>query len=258
MSITTNIPKKPVGGDGVGKRTLFIDCDDTLYRNENWEVAKLITRNIDDYVTQKLGLPSGKAYELYKKHGTCLRGLQQEEIKFDLDDFLKTVHEIPKIEEDPDLKKMLNRITVDKWVFTASIKEHATNCIEHLGVEKCFENPIIDVRAAKFHTKHSIECYQHAMEIAKNGDPSLCYIVDDSWSNIKTAKKIGWNTALIGLKSRDGKDALKYMSDFADHIIADVKELPKIWPELFEREQKSSPNGARRRKSSKGKRRKAD
>lgn len=55
-----------------------------MFRNENWEIAKMITDNIDTYVTKKLNLPSGKAFELYKKHGTALRGLQMEKIEFDL------------------------------------------------------------------------------------------------------------------------------------------------------------------------------
>eukprot|EP00467_Chlorarachnion_reptans_P002936 CAMPEP_0114526392 /NCGR_PEP_ID=MMETSP0109-20121206/22992_1 /TAXON_ID=29199 /ORGANISM="Chlorarachnion reptans, Strain CCCM449" /LENGTH=290 /DNA_ID=CAMNT_0001708155 /DNA_START=35 /DNA_END=907 /DNA_ORIENTATION=- len=248
------------GGD-----ILFIDCDDTLYRNENWEVAKMITENIEAYVTDKLHLPSGKAYELYKKHGTALRGLQMEKIDFDLDDFLKTVHDLPDakkyIKQDAALRDMLNSVSVDKWVFTASTREHATNCMNLLGVARCFSNPVIDVRAAKFNTKHSPECYKHAMRIANVREASQCYIVDDSWSNIKTAKEMGWNTALVGLKSRDGKDATKY--PHADHVIADLKELPRVWPHLFRDESKDSKqlsNGTtvKKRKSSKGKRRKAD
>mmetsp|Transcript_3016 Transcript_3016/g.4367 ORF Transcript_3016/g.4367 Transcript_3016/m.4367 type:complete len:281 (-) Transcript_3016:3-845(-) len=258
-----SIMKKP-GAKGMGKGPiLFIDCDDTLYRNEKWEVATMITDNIENYVTKKLGLPKGRAYELYKKHGTCLRGLQNEGFEFDLEDFLKTVHELPNakeyIKEDPDLKEVLNRVKVDKWVFTASTNEHATRCIKLLGISSCFENPIIDVRAANWHTKHSEECYVAAMRIAGVSDPDECYIVDDSWSNIKAAKKMGWKTALVGFKSRDGRDAKE--NPDADHVIADLKDLPSVWPELFHEEKKADASvngGLRKRKSSRSKRRKAD
>uniref|UniRef100_A0A7S2X8T7 Pyrimidine 5-nucleotidase n=1 Tax=Lotharella oceanica TaxID=641309 RepID=A0A7S2X8T7_9EUKA len=253
---------KAAGGSSKGA-TLFIDCDDTLYRND-WKVAKMITKNIDDYFTTKLKMPEGKAYELYKKHGTALRGLQQEKVEFDLDDFLKTVHDLPEaksyIKEDPSLKTMIESIKVDKWVFTASVSEHATRCMKLLGVEGCFTHPIIDVRATEFFTKHHKESYELAMKIAGQTDPSLCYIVDDSWSNIKAAKECGWNTALVGLKSRDGKDATEW--PHADHVIADLKDLQKVWPHLFidATKENGAPatGGVRKRKSSRGKRRKAE
>ena len=246
--------------------TLYIDCDDTMYRND-WKVAKMITDNIEEYVTKKLKLPEGKAYELYKKHGTALRGLQQEKlVEFDEDDFLEKVHHLPEakryIQPDPKLKAVLNAIRVDKWVFTASVSEHARRCMDLLGVTSCFQNPVIDVRATQFYTKHDERAYALAERLAGQRDPRNCYIVDDSWSNIRAAKNRGWNTALVGLKSRDGKDARTHCKA-ADHIVADLKNLPDVWPHLFA----SSPRPAARdeakqspkpRKKSKKKSRKAD
>ena len=56
--------------------------DDTLYTND-WVVANRITKSIGAYCSEKLGLPEGEPYNLYKKHGTCLRGLEKEGIKHD-------------------------------------------------------------------------------------------------------------------------------------------------------------------------------
>ena len=56
--------------------------DDTLYTND-WVVANRITKSIGTYCSEKLGLPEGEPYNLYKKHGTCLRGLEKEGIKHD-------------------------------------------------------------------------------------------------------------------------------------------------------------------------------
>ena len=55
---------------------LFIDCDDCLYQN-NWATAKKITASIASY-TARLGISKDEAYSLYKKHGTCLKGLMVE------------------------------------------------------------------------------------------------------------------------------------------------------------------------------------
>ena len=47
-----------------------------LYQND-WATAKKITNSIADY-TNKLGVSKEQAYELYKTHGTCLKGLLVE------------------------------------------------------------------------------------------------------------------------------------------------------------------------------------
>ena len=55
---------------------LFVDCDDCLYQNE-WATAKKITASIAAYVAS-IGVSKDEAYTLYKKHGTCLKGLLAE------------------------------------------------------------------------------------------------------------------------------------------------------------------------------------
>jgi hypothetical protein len=53
---------------------IFLDCDDCLYQN-NWKTADKITTSIGAYTRNKLGISTEDAYELYKVHGTCLKGL---------------------------------------------------------------------------------------------------------------------------------------------------------------------------------------
>ena len=75
-------------------RALFIDCDDCLYQND-WATAKKITTSIDNY-TARLGISKEEAYNLYKTHGTCLKGLLVEG-RIDaagVEDFLHEVHQI--------------------------------------------------------------------------------------------------------------------------------------------------------------------
>eukprot|EP01052_Picozoa_sp_SAG31_P006373 SAG31_NODE_292_length_18283_cov_10.859859_16_plen_90_part_00 len=70
------------------KITLFLDCDDTLYSND-WTIAGRLTAKIGEY-TAKMQLPDGvSSFDLYKRHGTCLRGLEKENIPHDREDFLK-------------------------------------------------------------------------------------------------------------------------------------------------------------------------
>ena len=58
---------------------IFFDCDDCLYKND-WKVANMLTHKIESFCGERLQMKEGYAYELYKKWGTCLRGMQQEGI----------------------------------------------------------------------------------------------------------------------------------------------------------------------------------
>jgi FMN phosphatase YigB (HAD superfamily) len=149
-------------------------------------------------------------------------------------------------------------------VFTASVTEHAARCIQLLGLTECFaDHPIIDVRATQFYTKHDAEAYLLAAKCAGQNDMKQCYIVDDSTSNIRAAKKVGWNTVLVGFTSRDGKDMRGF--EYADHVIDTLHDLPSVWPHLFaaqcDIEEKKVPEAAPKEKkktSRSKKRRKAD
>ncbi|CAJ1955751.1 unnamed protein product [Cylindrotheca closterium] len=229
---------------------LFLDCDDTLYRDD-WKVALSLTKKINDYTTNVLKLPDGKAYELYKKYGTCLRGLQVEGLgvgrpEFDTEDMLFQIHDQLPITEsilpNADLNAMLKRIDLERvspCVFTASIQEHATRCLQALGIYESFivknQFPIIDVRSVNFYTKHDIEALEFARKIVKCPTvpdySNRCILVDDSQTNIRVAKQAGWQTVLVGHKTRDGKSQLDF--EYADHVIDTVAELEGILPHLF-------------------------
>ncbi|EOD17001.1 hypothetical protein EMIHUDRAFT_244573 [Emiliania huxleyi CCMP1516] len=101
---------------------IFIDCDDCLYQN-GWATARRITQSIGAY-TATLG---DRAYQLYKEHGTCLKGLLVERIldEAGAEEFLTEVHKIDYSEIEPDARLR----EAPCWVFTASASEHAARCM---------------------------------------------------------------------------------------------------------------------------------
>jgi len=212
---------------------IFFDCDDCLYKND-WRTANALTAKIESITTRELGLDEGAAYALYKKYGTCLRGLMEEKILRDdasVDDFLIRAHDVPlEIERDEALRGMLERIKTPKWVFTASAAAHARRCLAALGIDDLFEG-IIDVRAVGFETKHSPKAYEAAMRIAGVEDPAACLFLDDSVSNMKTARAVGWTNVLVGTHARDGGELI--VCEHADHIIGTVHEFEALMPEHF-------------------------
>ena len=95
-----------------------------------------------DLVQNFLGLPAGKAYDLYLQYGTALRGLVEEKLieEKDVEAFLQHVHDInlDDIKPDHSLRALIQAIPYPRWVFTASIREHAERCLERLGIQDLF------------------------------------------------------------------------------------------------------------------------
>ena len=216
---------------------IFFDCDDCLYKND-WKVANMLTRKIESFCAERLQMKEGYAYELYKKWGTCLRGMQQEGILNCpelLEEYLEYSHDIPLHEHigpDPELRAMLQSLdpSIPRWVFTASIEPHARRCLELLGVSDLFEG-IIDVRAVDWVTKHDADAYAAAMRIAGVDDPGACLFLDDSTSNVRAAKKVGWRTVLVGTHARDCGSKIECAE--ADVIVDTVHQLVDVAPGLF-------------------------
>ena len=216
---------------------IFFDCDDCLYKND-WKVANMLTRKIESFCAERLQMKEGYAYELYKKWGTCLRGMQQEGILNCpelLEEYLEYSHDIPLHEHigpDPELRAMLQSLdpSIPRWVFTASIEPHARRCLELLGIADLFEG-IIDVRAVDWVTKHDADAYAAAMRIAGVDDPNACLFLDDSTSNVRAAKKVGWRTVLVGTHARDCGSKIECAE--ADVIVDRVHQLVDVAPGLF-------------------------
>ena len=214
-------------------QALFIDCDDCLYQN-NWATAQKITESIGAY-TESIGVSTERAYELYKRHGTCLKGLLLEGLIDDagVETFLHDVHLIDysDIAPDPTLARTLARVDVPMWVFTASTREHAQRCLDRIGLAGLPWRGIIDTRSCRLETKHSASSFAAAMAAAGVDDPAACVFCDDSVKNIVAARRVGWRTVLVGTRERDTGEPI--VCDDADHHIASMHDLPDELPELF-------------------------
>lgn len=219
---------------------VFFDCDDCLYKN-NWATMRLLTAKISQYTESKLGLSGEEVYGLFKKHGTTLCGLVKEGHlgEDQVDEFLEDVHDVPlDFGEDLKLRSMLAAIPYKRWVFTASTPSHAARCLKRLGIEDMFCG-VISASSRKmidevgYVSKHDPRCFAKAMEIAgvSKDRAAGCVFFDDSVSNLRTAKGIGWRTVLVGLHARDTGNRI--VCEFADAAVETLHEMPSVLPELF-------------------------
>jgi len=285
-------------------QVIFFDCDDCLYF-DGWTLANQLTAKIEEWCTTKKNLPPGEAYQLYKKHGTALKGLlaeghigdgnvshstkethdyvdvkealsestddslahhitvESEVEKSDvgpenttidpntafsedflpptltceeeIDAYLRDVHDLPIHEHlklDNELRDMILKIdpSIPKYIFTASVREHAERCLKALGIEDLFVD-IIDVKSCNLNTKHARESFEAAMRIAGVTDPEGCIFLDDSTTNIKAARSVGWRSFLVGTVGRDCGKTIT--SEHAEQELNRIHDLPEILPEIF-------------------------
>lgn len=216
---------------------IFFDCDDCLYF-DGWVLANQLTSKIDEWCVN-IGLKHGQAYELYKQYGTALRGLRAEKYMEDTDEatdeFLRYVHNVPgadHLHRDEELRKVLSGMdpSIPKYIFTASVREHAERCLKALGIEDLFVD-IIDCKACDLETKHSHHAFKKAMKIAGVRDPATCLFFDDSVRNIRTARDIGWRAVLVGRVGRDNGQPIS--SEHAELELDRIHDLPKVFPDLM-------------------------
>lgn len=127
---------------------LVFDIDDTLYPVSSG-LSVEVTKNIREYMLQKLGIEENKVPELcvslYQTYGTTMAGLKAIGYNFEYDDFHSFVHgRLPYDLLKPDhvLRGILLSLPVRKVIFTNSDKAHAARVLSRLGLEDCFEGII--------------------------------------------------------------------------------------------------------------------
>jgi FMN phosphatase YigB (HAD superfamily) len=121
--------------------------------------------------------------------------------------------------------------TIPKYIFTASIRDHAARCLQALGIDDLFVD-IIDCKTCNLETKHSPQSFETAMRIAGVEDPERCVFLDDNLKNIEAARQMGWRSVLVGKVGRDC--GLPVTSSDAENEIDRIHAVPKVLPELFE------------------------
>ena len=206
-----------------------------------------LKNSISEFTSNRLALDADYAFRLYKQHGTALRGLLVENLIPDerIEEYLHAVHNVPldEISPDMDLRQMLLKLQVRRWIFTASSREHALRCMKRVGVDDLFEG-IIDCRDCNLVTKHDPSSFKLAMERAGAKDPARCLLLDDSLPNLRTAKALGMKTCLVGLYERETGKRIECAE--ADYEINRLVEMQDALPALFSPEKKFSSIGDKR------------
>lgn len=210
-----------------GCDTVLFDLDDCLYYRP--EMSRQVAENIRQYMVQFLHVPQEEvedlSRELYANHGTTLCGLVNAlGKKIDYDHWHAHVHWSLDYESylqpDMNLKRMLTRMPVRKFVFTNADRKHAQCCLSLLGLSDCFQEEDIICFETMLEMAHGGGLHEHilnkhgiprghgivckpqplAFELAMarvGGDAATTVFFDDSARNIAAAHTSGIYSVLV-------------------------------------------------------------
>ncbi|KAI0638133.1 pyrimidine 5-nucleotidase [Trametes polyzona] len=232
---------------------VWLDVDNTLY-SASAGISHAMGTRIHAYFVG-LGFPEEEASKLhhqyYSQYGLAIRGLVRHHQIDPLDFDRKCDGSLPLeelLKPDPVLRKLLedmDRSKVRVWALTNAYKTHASRVLRILGVDDLIEDIVYcDYSDPNFSCKPETEFYENAMKKAGVRDPSKCYFIDDSRTNVEAARRLGWGHCVHfcerGLLHVEGGKPKYIGSDIQDGedtsgitAVSKIDELRTVWPEIF-------------------------
>jgi len=195
--------------------TWLFDLDNTLYPAEcnlfsqvDWRMTFWIRDTFD--LSQEDARALQK--EMFRKHGTTLRGLMTEH-GIDPHAFLAYVHDIDysPVPADGGLAETIARLPGRKIIFTNGTVRHAMAVLDRLGAADLFDD-VFDIVGAEFVPKPDPRPYDRL--IARHAvRPETAIMVEDMAKNLLPAHERGMRTLWV-----EGGPAWSRPETGADHI----------------------------------------
>ena len=186
-------------------RCVLFDLDNTLYPRSSG-LMQAIGHRINQYMIDRLNFAPedvvARRDDFLRKFGTTLNALRRF-YEVDPDEYLDYVHDIAlsnHIQYEPELDQMLERMKMNKIIFTNADAKHARRVLRRLGIIRHFES-IIDIHMLDFVNKPDRRAYLKAMDFA-SVQPEECILVEDSMVNILPAVQLGMTTVYVGDRPR--------------------------------------------------------
>lgn len=211
--------------DAAGIETWIFDLDNTLYparSNLFVQVSARMTLFIQDRFRLDPGAARELQRDLFRRHGTTLRGLMSEHA-VDPGAFLAFVHDIDvtPVDPSPRLDALLAALPGRKLVFTNGSVPHAERVMQRLGIARHFDT-VFDIVAADYVPKPDPRPYARLVELGAFL-PAKAVMIEDMAKNLLPAAALGMRTVWLRSEhdwARDGSDA-----DHVHHVAEDVIEF---------------------------------
>jgi len=211
-----------------GGVTWVFDLDNTLH-NASPHIFPHLNRAMTQYLQDHLTLDEVAANQLrdhyWRRYGATLQGLVRHH-GTDPEHFLWHTHQFPALERmvlrERGLRAALKRLTGRKIVYSNAPAFYARAVLRLLGIEDLFE-VVFCIEGAAYYPKPDPQGFYRLFRLQRLS-PARCVMVEDSLANLKTAKRLGMKTVLIGA-------APKRVAG-VDVSLRSVLQLPRIQRKL--------------------------
>ena len=180
----------------------LFDLDNTLH-NASPHIFPHINRSMTHYLEQHLGLTLDEANALrmqyWHRYGATMLGLMRHH-GTDPDHFLVETHRFDRLHEmmvfERALHGLLRRLPGRKIVFSNAPRHYARAVLSVMGVSRLFED-VVGIEDLDYQPKPGIRAYRSLLH-AQRLRPEQCIMLEDSAVNLRTAKRLGMRTVLVG------------------------------------------------------------
>tara|TARA_B100001121_G_scaffold305183_1_gene321991 strand:+ start:620 stop:1312 length:693 start_codon:yes stop_codon:yes gene_type:complete len=212
-----------------GMKYLLLDLDGVCYgKHNNYSLERVfgqVSKRMTMFISEKLKINTEEAKKLqtnyFYKYNTSLNGLMIHH-NIPPEEFLKYVHTIDLsfMKEDKVMRNELEKLDMEKFIFTNGSAEHAENILTHLGVYDLFgRDKVFDIKDAKYVPKPEAKTFD--LMVKKFGiNPKETIYIEDIAKNLSIAHERGCTTVWLINDEHFGKmDADK---DFISHKIENL------------------------------------
>ena len=215
---------------------LLLDLDGVCYgKHNNYSLEKVfgqVSQRMTMFISERLKIDMAEAKKLqtdyFYKYNTSLNGLM---IHHDIppEEFLKFVHTIDLsfMKEDKIMRSELEKLDMEKFIFTNGSAEHAKNILTHLGVYDLFgRDKIFDIKDAGYVPKPEAKTFD--LMVKKFGlNPKETIYIEDIAKNLSIGYERGCATVWLINDEHFGK-----MDSDKDYITHKIENLSLFLKEI--------------------------
>jgi putative hydrolase of the HAD superfamily len=215
---------------------LLLDLDGVCYgKHNNYSLERVfgqVSKRMTMFISDRLKINTEEAKKLqtnyFYKYNTSLNGLMIHH-NIPPEEFLEFVHTIDLsfMKEDKVMRNELEKLDMEKFIFTNGSAEHAENILTHLGVYDLFgRDKVFDIKDAKYVPKPEAKTFD--LMVKKFGiEPKKTIYVEDIAKNLSIGYERGCTTVWLINDEHFGKmDSNKnYISHKIENLSLFLKEI---------------------------------
>jgi len=183
------------------ERTWLFDLDNTLH-NASPHIFPHINRSMREYIERHLGVDKDEATRLrqtyWDRYGATLTGLVRHH-GVDPRHFLHETHQFENLARmvvfERGLQAMLLRLPGRKIIFSNAPRHYTEAILRLAGIRQAFD-AVYSIEQLRFRPKPAVSGFLRILR-RERLDAKRCLMVEDSLTNLVTAKRLGMKTVWV-------------------------------------------------------------